>query len=107
MPFADQLKVHPQSQQRELTPRPLRRRAPGRLHSRPHLRRHALQQLAVLVGLSALLLGLLIASAFRSRFRWSASALSFCSRRSRWLAAAPLPCRIRKIRQWRIFRTGC
>ena len=59
VPLAEQLKVHPQRRQRELTPHPLALCAPGRLHPRPDLRRHALQQLAVLVGFPALLLGLL------------------------------------------------
>jgi len=32
VPLAEQLKVHPQRQQRELTPRPFALCAPGRLH---------------------------------------------------------------------------
>ncbi|MGH3187898.1 MAG: hypothetical protein ACRDPY_39065 [Streptosporangiaceae bacterium] len=73
MPLAEQLKVHPQRLQRELTPRPLALCAPGRLHPRADLRRHALQQLAVLVGLPAFLLGLL-----PDRLGLPAAFLPFC-----------------------------
>jgi len=58
--LAQHLKVHSQRHQRELAERSLRCRAPGRFHPRPHLRRHVLQQLAVLFRLTALFLLLLL-----------------------------------------------
>jgi hypothetical protein len=70
VPFAEQLKVHPQRHRRELTPRPLALRAPGRL--RPHLRRHAFQQLGSSPALRR------FSSACRPRSRRSSSARSSC-----------------------------